>query len=72
LARGTGSRRWREQAADHGSAERRILARLDRHRDHADDHRERRHEHRPENGAARLERGRDRVGAVRKTFSARS
>ena len=57
-----------EQAADHGSAERRILAGLDRHRDHADDHRERRHEHRPEAGAARLNRGRDRVSAVRQTF----
>src|ERR1700682_2948479 len=39
-----------EQAADHGAAERRILAGLDRHRDHADDHRERGHEDRP--GAA--------------------
>ena len=50
------------QAADHGPAERRVLAGLDRHRHHADDHRERRHQHRPETGAARLNRSRDCVG----------
>src|ERR1700756_4238158 len=50
-----------QQPAYHSAAKRRILAGLDRHRDHADDHRKRGHEHRPETGAARLKRGGHRV-----------
>src|SRR5215470_8356676 len=54
--------RCKDQAADHGAAERRVLlaalAQAQRHRRHADDHRERRHQHRTEPDEAGLQRRR--------------
>src|SRR5579859_5808420 len=52
------------QAADHGAAQRRVLTRFDRHRQHTDDHRQRRHQYRTKPGAAGFHGSVDRSGAL--------
>src|SRR5581483_983181 len=58
----------KNQTADNGAAERRVLltafAEPKRHRRHADDHGERGHQHRTEADETCLERRRDRVAAL--------
>ena len=60
--------RRKNQAADDGAAERRVLlaalAEPERHRRHADDHGQRRHQDGPEAHEAGLERGRDRIAEL--------
>src|SRR6267378_6525231 len=60
--------RRKNQAADDGAAERRVLlaalAQAQRHRRHADDHGKRGHENRPEAHIARVERGRGGVAKL--------
>ena len=61
--------RRKQETADDGAPERRILPGLDGHRQHADDHGERRHQDRPEARGAGLERGLDRALAFRELFA---
>ena len=61
-----GGWRCKQQAADHGARQGRVLllaGAADRHRQHADDHRGGRHQHRADPGVAGIDRGLERVPA---------